>query len=147
MKFNPIIFVCLLCHLLNPLVAQVQKNVYQTIDISDSTKQINFNFSDTYEIVLWNHESKIMFETVVSLELNNSELLNLFIKEGRYNIVEDSNTVVKTIKSAIQRPIIKNPQGKIYNETVAIRIYVPEDFLMKKSIAYKKEKEILVAEK
>lgn len=140
-------FVCLLCHLLNPLVAQVQKNVYQTIDISDSTKQINFNFSDTYEIVLWNHESKIMFETVVSLELNNSELLNLFIKEGRYNIVEDSNTVVKTIKSAIQRPIIKNPQGKIYNETVAIRIYVPEDFLMKKSIAYKKEKELLVAEK
>ena len=147
MKFNPIMFVSLLFYLSNPLVAQVQKTVYQTIEISDSTKQINFNFSDAYEIVVWHHESKIMFETVASFELNNSELLNLFIKEGRYNIIEDSNTVVKTLKSAIQRPIIKNPQGKIYKETVAIRIYLPNDFLMKKSFAYKKEKELLVAGK
>ncbi len=147
MKFNPIIFVSLLFYLSNPLVAQVQKTIYQTIDIHDSTKQINFNFSDAFEIVHWNHDSKIMFETVVRFELNNSELLNSFIEENRYNIVEDSNMVVKTIKSAIQRPIFKNPQGKIYKETVVMRIYVPEDFIIEKSIAYKKEKELWIAGK
>ena len=137
----------LISTLSNVLTAQVEKSVYQTMDIGDITKQINFNFPDSCEIVLWKNEGKIMFETCARMETNNAEILNMLIKEGRYNIVEDSNSIVKTIKFATMRPIIKNPEGKIIKEKAFVRVYVPEEFMIKNAIAYKFDKELLVANK
>lgn len=137
----------LISTLSNVLTAQVEKSVYQTMDIGDITKQINFNFPDSCEIVLWKNEGKIMFETCARMETNNIEILNMLIKEGRYNIVEDSNSIVKTIKFATMRPIIKNPEGKIIKEKAFVRVYVPEEFMIKNAIAYKFDKELLVANK
>ena len=117
------------------------------MDISDVTKQINFDFPDSCEIVLWKCEGKMMFETCVSIETSNAEILNMFIKEERYNIVEDSNSIVKTIKFATMRPIIKNSQSKIIKEKVFVRVYVPEEFMVKNTIVYKFDKELLEANK
>ena len=145
MKIYSFSIVILLSFLSNVLTAQVVKSIYQTMDISDVTKQINFDFPDSCEIVLWKCEGKMMFETCVSIETSNAEILNLFIKEERYNIVEDSNSIVKTIKFATMRPIIKNSQSKIIKEKVLVRVYVPEEFMVKNTIVYKIDTELLGA--
>lgn len=147
MKTDSISIVIFLFFLSTVLTAQVEKSTYQTMDISDVTKQINFDFPDSCEIVLWKNEGKMMFETCAYMETGNVEILNMLIKEGRYNIVEDSNSIVKTIKFATMRPIIKNPQGKIIKEKAFVRVYVPEDFMIKNTIVYKFDKELLVANK
>ena len=147
MKIYSFSIVILLSFLSNVLTAQVVKSLYQTMDISDVTKQINFDFPDSCEIVLWKNEVKMMFETCVSIETSNAEILNMFIKEERYNIVEDSNSIVKTIKFATMRPIIKNSQSKIIKEKVFVRVYVPEEFMVKNTIVYKFDKELLEANK
>lgn len=147
MKTYSFSIVILLSFLSNVLTAQVEKSLYQTMDISDVTKQINFDFPDSCEIVLWKNEGKIMFETCLFMETSNAEILNMLIKEGRYNIVEDSNSIIKTIKFATMRPIIKNSQSKIINEKVFVRVYVPEEFIVKNTIVYKFDKELLEANK
>ena len=147
MKIYSFSIVILLSFLSNVLTAQVEKSIYQTMDISDVTKQINFDFPDSCEIVLWKNEGTIMFETCVSIETSNAEILNMFIKEERYKIVEDSNSIVKTIKFATMRPIIKNSQSKIIKEKVFVRVYVPEEFMVKNTIVYKFDKELLEANK
>ena len=147
MKTYSFSIVILLSFLSSVLTAQVVKSIYQTMDISDVTKQINFDFPDSCEIVLWKSEGKMMFETCVFMETSNAEILNIFIKEERYNIVEDSNSIVKTIKFATMRPIIKNSQSKIIKEKVFVRVYVPEEFMVKNTIVYKFDKELLEANK
>ena len=147
MKTYSFSIVILLSFLSNVLTAQVEKSLYQTMDISDVTKQINFDFPDSCEIVLWKNEGKIMFETCLFMETSNAEILNMLIKEGRYNIVEDSNNIIKTIKFATMRPIIKNSQSKIIKEKVFVRVYVPEEFIVKNTIVYKFDKELLEANK
>ena len=147
MKTYSFSIVILLSFLSSVLTAQVVKSIYQTMDISDVTKQINFDFPDSCEIVLWKSEGKMMFETCVFMETSNAEILNMFIKEERYNIVEDSNSIVKTIKFATMRPIIKNSQSKIIKEKVFVRVYVPEEFMVKNTIVYKFDKELLEANK
>ena len=147
MKTYSFSIVILLSFLSNVLTAQVEKSLYQTMDISDVTKQINFDFPDSCEIVLWKNEGKIMFETCLFMETSNAEILNMLIKEGRYNIVEDSNSIIKTIKFATMRPIIKNSQSKIIKEKVFVRVYVPEEFIVKNTIVYKFDKELLEANK
>ena len=145
MKTYSFSIVILLSFLSNVLTAQVVKSIYQTMDISDVTKQINFDFPDSCDIVLWKSEGKMMFETCVFMETSNAEILNMFIKEERYNIVEDSNSIVKTIKFATMRPIIKNSQSKIIKEKVFVRVYVPEEFMVKNTIVYKIDTELLGA--
>ena len=145
MKIYSFSIVILLSFLSNVLTAQVERSIYQTMDISDVTKQINFDFPDSCEIILWKNEETMMFETCVSMETSNAEILNMFIKEERYNIVEDSNSIVKTIKFATMRPIIKNSQSKIIKEKVFVRVYVPEEFMVKNTIVYKIDTELLGA--
>lgn len=147
MKTYSFSILILLSFLSNVLTAQVERSIYQTMDISDVTKQINFEFPDSCEIVIWKSEGKMMFETCVSMVTSNAEILNMFIKEERYNIVEDSNSIVKTIKFATIRPIIKNSQSKIINEKVFVRVYVPEEFVVKNTIVYKFDKELFEANK
>ena len=147
MKTYSFSILILLSFLSNVLTAQVEKSLYQTMDISDVTKQINFDFPDSCEIVLWKNEGKIMFETCLFMETSNAEILNMLIKEGRYNIVEDSNNIIKTIKFATMRPIIKNSQSKIIKEKVFVRVYVPEEFIVKNTIVYKFDKELFEANK
>ena len=147
MKTYSFSILILLSFLSNVLTAQVERSIYQTMDISDVTKQINFEFPDSCEIVIWKSEGKMMFETCVSMVTSNAEILNMFIKEERYNIVEDSNSIVKTIKFATIRPIIKNSQSKIINEKVFVRVYVPEEFVVKNTIIYKFDKELFEANK
>lgn len=147
MKNYSFSIVILLSFLSTVLTAQIERSIYQTMDISDVTKQINFDFPDSCEIVLWKHEGKMMIETCVSMEVSNAEILNMFVKEERYKIVEDSSSIVKTIKFATLRPILKNAQSNIINEKVFVRVYVPEAFMVKNNSVYKIDHETLVANK
>ncbi len=147
MKTYSFSILILLSFLSNVSTAQVEKSFYQTMDISDVTKQINFNFPDSCEIVYWRNEGKMMFETYLAMETSNAEVLNIFIKEGRYNIVEDSNSIVKTINFATIRPILKNSQNKIIKEKVFVRVYVPEEFKVKNNSVFKFDNESLGANK
>ena len=146
MKFPLILLISFLPFLTNPLVAQVDKKIYQTMDIGDSTKQINFDFSEGFDIVFWKQESKIMFETAAHVEINSREIVNKLVADGRYTLISDNNGTVKTIKF-ISRIPIKGVQGNVLNESLFTRVYIPEDFIVKNSVAYKTDNLILVESK
>ena len=147
MTFKPVIIVGFLCVFANALTAQVEKKVYQTLALSDTTEQINFNFPDNCEVISWKQEGKIMIETVVSMEINSKEVVNSLVQCGRYTIVADDNpsTFVKTLKFAAVRPTIKNVKGEAIKEKVTLRVYLPEGFSFGDSVACKSESEVLVA--
>ena len=147
MKITVFKIVILLCCVTNLLTAQNQKTLYLTMDVNDSINQIKFDFTDSCQIIPWAHEGKIMIETIAAMETTNREILNTFITAGRYEIVSDNSTFVKTIRFAYKRPLIKNTQGIALKENVIVRIYVPENFNMKKMVAYKIDKQVLVAGK
>ena len=146
MKFPLILLISFLPFLTNPLVAQVDKKIYQTMDIGDSTKQINFDFSEGFEIVFWKQESKIMFETAAHVEINSREIVNKLVGDGRYTLVSDNNGTSKTIKFTSRIPI-KGVQGNVLNESLFTRVYIPEDFIVKNAVAYKGDNLILVGNK
>ena len=147
MRIFVIKFLILLSCFSNLLSAQVQKNLYQTLDVDESINQIKFDFADSCQIIPWNHEGKIMFETVAAMETNNREILNTFISAGRYEIITDTINYVKTVKFANKRPIITNTQGVMLKDYVIVRIYVPQNFSTKKMVAYKIDKNVMVAGK
>ena len=112
MKFSFILSIYFLPFFTNPLLAQVDKTVYQTMDIGDSTKQINFNFSESFEIVYWKQEGKIMFETAAHVEIGSREVVNTLVSSGRYTIVFGNSGLQKNITFAARQPI-KGVQGNV----------------------------------
>ena len=92
MKFKLITIISLLCVLSNTLSAQVQKAVYQTLNVSDSTEQINFNFPDSCEVISWRQDGKIMIETTVNMEINSKEVINTLAQDGRYAVAHKRRT-------------------------------------------------------
>ena len=119
----------------NTLCAQVEKVIYQSLMVSDSTMQIEFDVADVHEIIPWHHEGRVMIETTTRLDGANMDLLGLFISEGRYKIVSDEVFPVTTMRYAHpNRHLVKNHRGEICKETVTMKIYIPEGFVVKKTV-------------
>ena len=147
MNFKYIISLCLVCMVSIRVSAQVEKKIYQTLVINDSTKQIYFNFSDSCIITYWKQEDKIMVETFVLMGVKNEEIITNLANEGRYSIVSESRTSVNTLKFAAKRPVLKKPKGGVILENVVVHIYLPESFELKNEVAYRTATEIMMARK
>ena len=113
--------------------AQVEQVIFQSIDVNDATMKIEFDLADAHEIVPWYHESKVMIETKITLTGTSIAALGLLVKEGRYNLVFDDHYPVTTISNVYpNRSTMKNGRGEVCSETVSIKIYIPEGFIVKK---------------
>ena len=147
MNFKYVISLCLACMVSICVSAQVEKKVYQTLVINDSTKQIYFNFSDSCIITYWKQEDKIMVETFVLMGVKNEEIITNLANEGRYSIVSENRTSVNTLKFAAKRPVLKKPKGGVIPENIVVHIYLPESFELKNEVAYRIATEIMMARK
>lgn len=116
------------------LSAQVERVVYQSLLVSDSTMQIEFDISDTYEVIPWHHESKVMVEVTTKLDGCGTEVVGILIREGRYNVVLNNLYPITTMRYVSPyRSLIKNGRGESCQESVTVRIYIPEGFIVKKT--------------
>ncbi len=116
------------------LSAQVERVVYQSFFVSDSTMQIEFDIADIHEVIPWHHESKVMVEINVKLDGCGSEIVGILIREGRYNLALDNLYPVTTMRYlSPSRSLVKNGRGELCHETVTLRIYIPEGFIVKKT--------------
>lgn len=116
------------------LSAQVERVVYQSLIVSDSTMQIEFDISDPHEVIPWHHESKVMVEVTTKLDGCGTEVIAILIGEGRYNVVLNDLYPVTTMRYVSPyRSLVKNGRGELCNETVTMRIYIPEGFIVKKT--------------
>jgi hypothetical protein len=113
--------------------AQVEQVIFQSIEVNDATMKIEFDLADAHEIVPWYHDSKVMVETKINLTGTSLAALALLIKEGRYNVALDDRYPVTTMRTVTpNRSIMKNGRGEICGETVTVKIYVPQGFVVKK---------------
>jgi hypothetical protein len=113
--------------------AQVEQVIFQSLEVNDATMKIEFDLADAHEIVAWHHESKVLVETKINLTGTSLSTLALLIKEGRYEVALDDRYPVTTMHPiSPNRSSLKNGRGEICGETITIKIYVPQGFIVKK---------------
>jgi hypothetical protein len=129
--------------------AQVERVVYQTFVIQESSENLNFNIKDNYEIIGWNHENDIMIESTIQLKGGSMDLLKTFINEGRYLIVpkpDSVETIVQLNMPKDKRQILKL-HDKELEEIVTHRIYIPIEFLKVSDELYSRKTETILVTK
>lgn len=110
--------------------SQVEKVIYQSVNIPDSTEQFHFDIADPHEIISW-QGNQIMIETTARFDGGTTELLKILIQEGRYVLKIDNKFPLTVVQPAIfPRSSVKR-NSVVCNETIFYRIYVPEEFLKK----------------
>ncbi|MEM6321389.1 MAG: hypothetical protein AAF960_27275 [Bacteroidota bacterium] len=105
-----------------PTSAQV---IHQSFEMGDR-KDITLTLDTPYEVETWAGNT-ILTETKVRMENIPPNILKHFIDQGRYEIVENltDNAIELAFKEVNRRPIrTKNGEAE---ETIQIRIFVPED--------------------
>jgi hypothetical protein len=123
--------ITLLMSPLSNLSAQVERVLYQTFYLHDSTDNITLNMKDNYEIIVWHHEKDVMVESTVEIKGGSMDLLKNFINEGRYLVkpkLELPATVFELAFDKTKREALKL-NGRTCDELVSHRIYIPEDYI------------------
>jgi hypothetical protein len=126
--------------------AQVERVIYQYLYISDSTNLLHFRLNDSFEVISWQHENKIMIETSARLDNGSMDLLAIMIRDGRYNYTFNNDVpAVSTLKHVDEaRPLLKN-KGLMCKETVKLKIYIPSIFEKTSEFDYSRPSEALIA--
>jgi hypothetical protein len=133
MKINCTLFILFLTLYTN-LTAQVEKVYYQSMIVSDSTMQLEFDIDDPHEVIPWNHEGRVMIEVSTRLDGANMDILSYIIKQGRYAVALDEKYPVTTMRYVNKiRPAIKH-KGEMCQETVTMKIYIPIGFTTRKPV-------------
>lgn len=131
-----------------PSLAQVQKVLYQYLQVNDSSNSIRLDIKDNYEIIPWHHENRIMIETTVVLENGSMDLLSTLIREGRYNFTIDSkNALVSMVKPVQENRYVLKNKGVQYKENILVKVYIPDIFEKKSSVEYARTSESIIATK
>jgi hypothetical protein len=106
---------------------QLEKVIFQSFSVEDSTYQFAIKLDEPHEILTWNG-ANVMVETTIKTKNAPMQLLVLVIKDGRYNVSAEHHYPVTTIKSH-PRLILKNTAtGQTIEEIITRRVYIPEEF-------------------
>ena len=111
--------------------AQVERVIYQTFNLNDSTENVFLKLHDNFEVIGWHHDHDIMVESTVQLKGGSMDLLKAFINEGRYLFQPKSELVTTTLQLSMDKPqreFIKF-KGNTCEEIVTHRIYLPDGYL------------------
>ena len=65
--------------------AQVKRTVHQTFELEDENSQVTLDVYDGFETEEWS-SNNIMIVTTVTLESGAQHLLDIYVKQGRYDI-------------------------------------------------------------
>jgi hypothetical protein len=129
------------------LSAQVERVLYQTFLLHDSTDNITLNMKDNCEVIPWHHDRDVMIESTVEIKGGSMDLLKNFLKEGRYLVkpkLELPAIVFELAFDKTKRETLKL-NGRTCDEIVTHRIYVPDDYVKISEFVYsRKPEQILV---
>ena len=112
------------------LLAQLKHTQHQTF-VLDSINQVRINLVDPFTVEVW-AGNQVMTETQVQLYQASESVLKFFLKNERYTIVPDSNSVASLVlqsKDTVRKPI-KTKFGEA-EERISVRIFVPKNFEQK----------------
>lgn len=129
------------------LFSQVEKVVYQYLNFSDSTQNIQLQLTDEYEVIPWHHESQILVESHARLDGGSMDLLAVLIKEGRYQVQFSQSNGNSFLKTAITNRVLIKNKGQLCQETVKIKIFVPDIYVKVGDAQYSKNAEFILASK
>lgn len=108
--------------------AQLEKTIHQTFNMTDA-QYIVVNISNGYELQTWPGDA-MLIETTVKLENATKAILDYVVESGRYKIVlqdQGGGSNFNLIEQTINRAKLTTKNGLV-NETVSIKIFVPENF-------------------
>ena len=108
--------------------AQLEKTIHQTFNVTDA-QNIVVNISADYELKTWPGDA-MLIETNVKLENATKAILDYVVESGRYKIElqdQGGGSNFNLIEKTINRAKLTTKMGLV-NETVGIKIFVPENF-------------------
>jgi hypothetical protein len=147
-----IFFIMLITLLMVPissLSSQVERVLYQTFYLHDSTDNITLNMKDNYEVIPWHHDKDVMIESTVGIKGGSMDLLKNFINEGRYLVkpkLELPSTVFQLAFEKSKRETLKL-NGRECEELVFHRIYIPDDYIKVSDTLYSRKIEPILVTK
>jgi hypothetical protein len=134
---------------LSSLSAQVERVLYQTFNLQDSTDNITINMKDNYEVIVWHHEKDVMVESTVEIRGGSMDLLKNFINEGRYLVqpkLDSSTTIMQLALDKEKRETLKL-RGRTCEEVVSHRIYLPIEYVKTSDTTYSRKTEPILVTK
>lgn len=111
------------------LRAQMERTIYQVFQI-DSVETIQLDMLGTYELHYW-AGSSVLLETNIQIWHASPEILNYFIKEGRYAVDADTlgPTTLRLYTRDRERKPIKNKDRIECVELATARLFIPDSFV------------------
>jgi hypothetical protein len=112
---------------------QMERTMYQVFEV-DSVKTVTFDLVGNYEVYAW-AGSNILVETNIQIWEASREILNFLIKDGRYDITQDTAAAIDKGVMTIQtknkeRKPIKRREGRECPEQATIKIFFPDTFIL-----------------
>ncbi|MFN4080239.1 MAG: hypothetical protein ACK4NS_05020 [Saprospiraceae bacterium] len=111
------------------LRAQMERTIYQVFQV-DSVKTIQLDMLGAYELHYW-AGSSVLLETNVQIWHASPEILNYFIKEGRYAVDVDtlSPESLRLYTRDRERKPIKNKDRIECVEIATAKLFIPDSFV------------------
>jgi len=110
--------------------AQVKRTVHQTFELEDENSQVTLDVYDGFETEEWS-SNNIMIVTTVTLESGAQHLLDIYVKQGRYDIEATDEGETKTLVSKSKVRLGMKYKGKGVYEIVTVKMYIPENYELK----------------
>jgi hypothetical protein len=149
---NRVFFITIITLLMMPLSnlsAQVERVLYQTFYLHDSTDNITLNMKDNFEVIPWHHDKDVMIESTIGIKGGSMDLLRNFINEGRYLVkpkFEQPSTIFQLVVEKSKRETLKL-NGRDCEEFVTHRIYIPDDYVKVSDTLYSRKTEPILVTK
>lgn len=107
--------------------AQVKRTVHQTFELEDENTQVIFDIYDDFETEAWS-SNNIMIVTTIVLESGAQHLLDIYVKQGRYDIEAlDEGKVKKLVSKDKVRMGMKYKDQVVY-EIIKMKMYIPDNY-------------------
>jgi hypothetical protein len=122
------IFIFIFTFATTSVFAQLEKTIHQTFNMTDA-QNIIVNIPNGYELQSWPGDA-MLIETTVKLENATKAILDYVVESGRYKILlqdQGTGSNFNLVEQNTNRAKLTTKNGLV-NETVSIKIFVPENF-------------------
>lgn len=107
--------------------AQFGKVLHHTIEFDKEVKEISFDIYGEYVLESW-EGNMILIETEVKLYNAKESILEFFVGNGRYDVLDENSGSQLSLKSKdFVRRSIQSKSGTC-EEYVNVKIFIPDDF-------------------
>jgi hypothetical protein len=125
---------------ISALQAQWQKTIHQAFPLPDSIGQLEIDLPWSYTTSSWINNG-VLIETNILLENASETVLQMALKQGRYNMLGDTAAGVYRIRPALEEfPPMLSGKGAV-REVITVKIFLPAGFIPDKAHVWVKKRE------